>query len=47
MANTIDEVADLKQDKEDIQDNKHCLEMEMEMIAERERLQDVMVQLHA
>ncbi len=41
MANTNTELADLQQEKEDIEDNKHCLEMEMS--AERERLQDVMV----
>ncbi len=39
------ELADLQQEKEDIEDDKHCLKMEMS--ADRERLQDVMVQLHA
>ncbi len=42
MANTNTEVTDLQQEKEDIEDDKHCLEMEMS--ADRERLQDVMVQ---
>ncbi len=41
MAKTNAELADLKQDKEDIEDDKHCLEMEMS--ADRERLQNLMV----
>ncbi len=42
MAKNHAELADLKQKKEDIEDDKHCLDMEMS--ADRERLQGLMVQ---
>ncbi len=41
MANTNTELTDIKQQKEDIEDNKFCLEMEM--CADKERLQGLMV----
>ena len=41
MANTNAELVGLQQEKEDIEDDKHCLEMEM--CAGRERLQGLKV----
>ncbi len=41
MAKTNPELADLQQEKEDIEDDKHCLEIEMS--AGRERLQGLKV----